>query len=304
MKPWKDDETFLARWVSNDLTEEELRLFEASPDYQQYVDTVSSLDSFEVSDYDEQAALLKIKSRIASSSNTKSKQVYLKQWLYYAAAACVLILVGISVYPSSSEITEIVAEQVENIELPDGSKVRLNKGSIAQYDAKHWEKKRELTLYGEAYFDIAKGKKFDILLQEGRVSILGTSFNIKENTDSIVVVCYTGKVEVSAFGEQTILTPGEKVIAINGQPLKEVKTNLIQPLWISDMIVLREVHLRKALDHLKEIYDISIQGEIDENQIYSGAFPINDVETALKQILGPYSIRYQLDDVNHNVIIE
>ena len=52
MKPWEANDTFLSRWLNEELTPEELQAFEASPDYADYVRTAKALDDFEVGDYD------------------------------------------------------------------------------------------------------------------------------------------------------------------------------------------------------------------------------------------------------------
>jgi transmembrane sensor len=65
--------------------------------------------------------------------------------------------------------------------LPDGSTVWLNAGSMLTYTQGLPGQKREVTLEGEAYFDIVKraGRPFIVHTKEIDVHVLGTAFNVK-----------------------------------------------------------------------------------------------------------------------------
>ena len=131
------------------------------------------------------------------------------------AAACLL---GVFMYinlPKTPEnknlVANIPAAASENrfIYLPDSSKVVLHPGSKMDYQRNG--NNREVTLEGEAYFDIATLPEQPFIIHTGRVSttVLGTSLNIKTwNTDSVSVSVITGKVQVTDASQQkTILTP-------------------------------------------------------------------------------------------------
>ncbi|HEX6181360.1 MAG TPA: FecR family protein, partial [Chitinophagaceae bacterium] len=65
--------------------------------------------------------------------------------------------------------------------LPDGSTVWLNAGSKISYQPGLPGTTREVTLEGEAYFDIVKrtGRAFIVHTKEIDISVLGTAFNVK-----------------------------------------------------------------------------------------------------------------------------
>jgi hypothetical protein len=82
--------------------------------------------------------------------------------------------------------------------LPDGSKVTLAKGGRIAYDRLMNGKSREVTLSGEAFFDVAKNpaKPFYIYTRNMIIKVLGTSFRVIASEKKESVVVKTGKVSV------------------------------------------------------------------------------------------------------------
>ncbi len=65
--------------------------------------------------------------------------------------------------------------------MPDGSTVWLNAGSKLNYDKSFGTKLREVTLTGEAFFDVVKNPDQPFVIHTHRidVKVLGTQFNVK-----------------------------------------------------------------------------------------------------------------------------
>jgi len=68
-----EENYFLAKWLNDELTQEELVKFMASPDFQKYEKIKSFTSHLKVADYDEDLALIKIK---------QSKNRILEQFLF------------------------------------------------------------------------------------------------------------------------------------------------------------------------------------------------------------------------------
>ena len=106
--------------------------------------------------------------------------------------------------------------------LADGTKVWLNAGSRMAFPNKFSEKKREVFLEGEAYFEVAHNAKVPFYVNTNDISIkvLGTKFNISAyKTDKKTeAVLLEGKVAVrdrSAMGllsKETVLAPNQKPV--------------------------------------------------------------------------------------------
>jgi ferric-dicitrate binding protein FerR (iron transport regulator) len=85
--------------------------------------------------------------------------------------------------------------------LPDSSQVWLNASSTLEFPEHFRTDKREVSLSGEAYFDVRHSDMAPFIIHTGKISttVLGTSFNIKAYPDRqhIIVSVSTGKVKVS-----------------------------------------------------------------------------------------------------------
>jgi ferric-dicitrate binding protein FerR (iron transport regulator) len=164
------------------------------------------------------------------------KKGRIRGWMVAAAAVFALVIAGAMLYsgsrnkvaiPSAAPVAskELVSKYGSRsfIELPDGSKLWLNAGSRVQYAAAFADGKRELTLSGEAYFDVKHDPAHPFVIHTGKldVKVLGTTFNIKAYPgDSLMeTTLIRGKVEVD-FANDThtaiVLKPSEKLIVSTG----------------------------------------------------------------------------------------
>lgn len=108
------------------------------------------------------------------------------------------------------------AAYIRNITLPDGSKVVLNAKSFIKISPNFNRKTREISLSGEAYFDIAHDKTRPFIIHTGTVktTVLGTAFNIKAWPEShnVVVSVTRGRVKVEKESELlAVLTVNQQV---------------------------------------------------------------------------------------------
>ena len=110
-------------------------------------------------------------------------------WLKVAAIVIITLLSGFFVnqviqknYYAGVQ-NEIIVPNGEKTQiiLSDGTKVYLNAGTHLKYPAVFSRKKREVTLIGEAFFDVAKDKSIPFIIKTLRfdVKVTGTSFNLK-----------------------------------------------------------------------------------------------------------------------------
>ncbi|MGE4586640.1 MAG: FecR family protein, partial [Mangrovibacterium sp.] len=69
---------------------------------------------------------------------------------------------------------------VTNLVLPDGSRVWLNSGSSLSYPSEFQGKTREVSLSGEAYFEVERNSRVPLVVTAGGmfVHVYGTTFNV------------------------------------------------------------------------------------------------------------------------------
>jgi len=105
--------------------------------------------------------------------------------------------------------------------LPDGSKVFLNASSSIRFPTTFSASSREVTLTGEAYFEIAKqsGAAFTVNVQHMKVNVLGTRFGIADYAEdgAIKTTLIEGAIKIQTPSASQILQPGQQaVVSSNG----------------------------------------------------------------------------------------
>ncbi|HEX5153572.1 MAG TPA: FecR family protein [Parafilimonas sp.] len=187
-----------------------------------------------------------------------------KKILGISAAASVIIIIGVALLTqnkqektlNASSPNIIASGQNEHkiIELPDGSKVILNAKSIIHLDDDFNDKSRELSLSGEAFFDVAHdaSKPFIIHTQYMDVKVLGTVFNVKAypNEKLAETSLLKGSVELTlkkAHNKKIILKPNEK-ISINTSENDAVT----EPDVIKNSLHLNKTHTAPGSDTQKD----------------------------------------------------
>jgi len=152
-----------------------------------------------------------------------------------AALFFVLILAGLYALHQGLFPHKVPAAITRNIEftagpgtrrsviLPDGTKVRLNAGSVLRYDPDMLTKdSRDVSLSGEGYFDVAKDRQHVFVIRTDRIAIrvLGTAFNVRAypQDQSTETTLLQGSVELTVNSkpyQKIILKPREKFALID-----------------------------------------------------------------------------------------
>ncbi|MDB5010907.1 MAG: FecR family protein [Mucilaginibacter sp.] len=149
---------------------------------------------------------------------------------------------------ASSSFHQVINETSRTmlIKLPDHSSVILKPYAQLTYPEKFAAKKREVTLVGEAFFEISKNpnRPFYVYSKELVVRVVGTSFVVKayKGDDQFKVIVSTGKVALSAQANKNgalanlktiLLKPNEKGVLYRNQMRLE-KILLKKPLLLSE----------------------------------------------------------------------
>lgn len=289
----------LAKWLNDDLSEEELAEFEASPDFEKYQKIKDYTAHLEVDDLDEDAML----SNILQHEKATQKVVPLyKNWILRVAAILLLAL-GITFTMKNFVPQTHIANFGEKIAftLPDNSEVVLNSGSEINYKKWNWNSNRHLELKGEAYFKVSKGRRFEVHTTLGKVSVLGTQFNVKARKNRFDVTCYEGRVKVNYANKQIILTHGESVTFENGKQFN-TSINSLKPGWVDNQMCFHRENIKSLLDEVQRQYNITIVlNTKDTSSLFTGKLPTRDLNVALQIISTTYHL--EAKKVSKNKII-
>ncbi|WP_212006131.1 FecR family protein [Chitinophaga sp. HK235] len=105
-----------------------------------------------------------------------------------------------------------------NLLLADGTQVQLNAGTTISFPFSFNGTKREVTVNGEAYFQIAAKAEqpFIVHLPGNTISVLGTAFNINTyDSGSVKVALVEGAVKVASSRQNEVLKPGFEITSSN-----------------------------------------------------------------------------------------
>ena len=222
----------IKRFLQNNCTEQECLAVE-----NWYFSFEKNLDGISQMSDEEQIKLKneiyqKIKRKIHPFEPVQTTQI---RWLGYTwrVAAVLLVFVGCWAYFKTAKPTpkmailtgwvkfENVSPKDLKVNLPDGSAAVLKPNTQLSYrDSK--QKTREVTLTGEAFFDVRRDETRPFYVFTGKITtkVLGTSFNIKAYADGqkAEVAVVSGKVTVyekDVAGKKdngVVLTPNLKVV--------------------------------------------------------------------------------------------
>lgn len=105
------------------------------------------------------------------------------------------------------------------VTLPDGTRVWLNASSALRFPTDFNEQERNVTLTGEAYFEVAANKNmpFKVAVNNMKVEVLGTHFNISAYADEhhSITTLLEGSVRVHNSGTGVLLKPGQQALHNN-----------------------------------------------------------------------------------------
>lgn len=158
------------------------------------------------------------------------------------------------------------AGQRKVIQLSDGSTIYLGAGSRLQYPEQLTGPTREISLAGEAFFDIVTDPAHPFIIHTGDIAttVLGTSFKIEAfEGQPVTVAVATGKVKVAAqtngqIKELAVLTSGKQVSWDHRQATLDNVNAGDVATWHKGRLVFNNQSLQEIAAALERWYDVQI----------------------------------------------
>ena len=244
---------------------------------------------------------------------------YLKSsFMRVAAIALVLLCLGIAgtylLYPDifSRKITIASGNDQKNIEvaLPDGSRIFLNRNSEFSYRSNFGARGRNVTLTGEAFFEIAPDASNPFIIDAGKakVRVVGTSFNVitKNDESEVEVFVKTGKVMLSnkAGSKSLALDPGYIGTMDSELSAKSINNNPNYLSWKTGLLVYNGQKLDVVFSDLKRVYNMDI--EVADSSILENRWtsPIDNQpqETIIRLICASFNLSYTNDGKAYHLV--
>lgn len=242
-------------------------------------------------------------------------------WLRrFAAVAAMLILVAaffifnhLKDQTGPGKNTNIVSTKKgskSNVILPDGTQVWLNADSRISYN-EDFNTNREVTLSGEAFFDVVHNKyPFIVHTKVMNIKVIGTAFNVRayDSEANTQTTLLRGAVEVSLIkknSEKITLKPNEKLVVQNDYeknekittnevlvpkisllPVKKTVSDTLsnEVLWVQNKLVFDQARLADIATVLERWYDVKviINDSSLANRSLSGIYENETIEEVME----------------------
>ena len=193
-----------------------------------------------------------------------------------------------------------------SLTLPDGTKVWLNAGSKISYPVLFSNQVREVSLSGEAYFEVKKDKSWPFVVSTKNMNVMvtGTTFNCNAypENDQIQTVLVEGQVTLAnqSATETQSMNPGELATFNNSnQQITKTKTDLQKYIaWKSGKLMFRDDKMNKVVEKLERWYNVEFEIEDQEiaNYIYTATFIDESLDQVLKMLSLSAPIRYTISE--------
>jgi len=235
-------------------------------------------------------------------------------WMRVAAALLMVVVSGfiINYFISANKTTVIeTADATQEITLPDGSQVTLNKNSQLAYTNDFGKETRSVSLKGEAFFDVARDpqKRFVINVNEATVEVLGTSFNVQayhaEKQLEVVVATGTVKLSVPNVKQEVTLQAGDRgVYARTEKQLTQITNTDINFLaWKTRKFIFMETDLYTVIETINHAYqtNITIAANVPATCMVTVIFDQQSLEAILNVLKTTLNLTYKTE--NGTIII-
>ncbi len=226
--------------------------------------------------------------------------------------------------PKSEVVTN--GNSKSTINLPDGSVVKLNANSSLWYNEGFGVNGREITLVGEAFFEIAKNEDLPLTVHAGNMDIIvkGTVFNVRAYKEDATVEAslIEGSIEVSDKNDpdrKILLRPNEKILIAQAMvnpaadakaPVNEgilemakIKPNptdssINEIAWIEDKLTFYREPFYSLAQKMERWYNVTIQFETEQmrNMTFTGSFEKENITEALDALRQLASFNYTIEN--------
>ncbi|TDX01847.1 FecR family protein [Dinghuibacter silviterrae] len=184
--------------------------------------------------------------------------------------------------------------------LSDGTKVWLDAASSLNFPTEFSGKTREVTMTGQAYFEVASNSKHPFIVHSGNseVKVLGTHFNINAYPDEPVeaTTLLEGAVQVTSRGKAVILAPGEQlrvaadVMSVSSANVDEVVA------WKDGVFNFDDMSLYLAMRQIARWYDVDVvyKGNVPDKPLL-GYIPRNTKLSVILQLLSKVDVHGRIE---------
>ena len=224
----------------------------------------------------------------------------IKRKLPLAYGLIILMLSPLAYEAFSKKQVNTSAAEEKSVLLADGTEVILNSESELTYNRNYNKNNRSVHLVGEAYFNVKKGNiPFNVLTTHGRISVLGTSFNIRTRNDGFEVGVNDGEVQVSNENSLLNLSKGQLIDVESeffGSNIIQIPTDQY-PDWLNQKFYCNETTLESLCLEIERTFDIKINFTNPnlKDLTITGVIEASDLDNVLQTVSILTKHKFKLD---------
>jgi transmembrane sensor len=197
------------------------------------------------------------------------------------------------------------ANEVKPVVLSDGSTIHMNRNAKIIYNADYATKNRDILLEGEAFFEVARNENipFRVHTLNSVIEVLGTSFDIKSDSNLVIVGVISGKVafyESKNTRNRLELLPQNTGI-FNAATSSLRAENSFDPnsiAWHTGLFVFRKKTMAEAFESVANTFNLKLKVEPEVK--FDDTTKINFSGHSLQELV----INLNLGLTNKNIEVE
>ena len=228
-----------------------------------------------------------------------------------AAAVLIFLIAGWFLYSKPGNQKAITLVEIKTTTntiidtLPDASIVTLNKNTSLSYTKEFMGNTRNVSLKGEAFFNVMPNKTKPFIIQANNViiTVVGTAFNVKNYDSSTQIIVESGIVKVSYKNKIIELIKGEQITIKNNQTNfnKLNTTDSLYNYYRSHSIVCNATPLSSVIATINQAYNVNIvlkNTELNQLQL-STTFTNENIDTIINILQQTFDLRVSKEGNNY-----
>lgn len=188
------------------------------------------------------------------------------------------------------------------VTLTDGTQVILNSGSTLTFPIGFNQAQRQVSLTGEAYFEVSKDAEHPFVVSSGRekITVLGTKFNLSAYPDDDFISTALLEGKVNCLDVKTnanlILHPGEAALIQNNQLSKSPVDVSNMAAWQQGFFAFENEELAVIMKRLSRWYQLDVDYKsIPEKRIYARINMQENLTTVLDMLSTTSGLKFKIE---------
>jgi transmembrane sensor len=244
-------------------------------------------------------------SRRAEKSTTPNVSISIKRKMGWAVAAVVLLSISVSAYfLGVSDRDSMHLQTFSNTQrdsLPDGSVVTLNRNSALTYHETWFGKNRQVKLTnGETFFEVRRDEERPFVIEAGKskITVLGTSFHVRQEEGSTEVIVASGSVRVQVGTQVVVLKPQQSALitdSLKNRIKVDTVSDQLYKYYVHQQFVFENTPLTRVFQILHKAYDLQfvIDNPKDGKKLLSVTFEQQTLSEMIDVILKTFDLKME-----------